>query len=215
MSEEEKGDLKTQKREEDDTDDEEEQKRLEEEKRARKEAVKKRKEEMKRKADEKKRREKALREDEDEDEEEIPTTTTTKSKKIAPAIREDIVNSSVNFLNHPKVKPSPLSQKMAFLQKKGLTQEEIQEALNRANVVTPTYAPQPAATIGVIPPPQYAPPIPYQQPVRIQPVSSPWYGGKLGFLLTAVTCVGAGVGFTFLAKKYLLPKNEENEKKDT
>lgn len=90
-------------------------------------------------AEERLKKEKALRDEEDDEEEEI---VRTKPKKSAPQLREDLVNSSVNFLNHPKVKPSPLSQKMAFLQKKGLTQEEIQEALNRANAASPSAAVQ-------------------------------------------------------------------------
>jgi Pex14 N-terminal domain len=38
----------------------------------------------------------------------------------------------VRFLQHPQAQASPLSQRISFLEKKGLTSEEISEALNRA-----------------------------------------------------------------------------------
>uniref|UniRef100_A0A453DQJ8 Peroxisomal membrane protein PEX14 n=1 Tax=Aegilops tauschii subsp. strangulata TaxID=200361 RepID=A0A453DQJ8_AEGTS len=47
------------------------------------------------------------------------------------AVREDYVQNAVNFLAHPKVKGSPVSYRYSFLEKKGLTKEEIDEAFRR------------------------------------------------------------------------------------
>lgn len=47
-------------------------------------------------------------------------------------VREDILASAVKFLQDPKVQTSPLGKKVAFLESKGLTSQEIEEALARA-----------------------------------------------------------------------------------
>lgn len=49
-------------------------------------------------------------------------------------VREDYVQNAVNFLAHPKVKGSPVSYRYSFLEKKGLTKEEIDEAFRRVPV---------------------------------------------------------------------------------
>lgn len=83
--------------------DEEAERKQREEKQARLEKVRKKQEEIKRKADEKR---SLIGEDEDDD-------TTATSTQAAPApLREDVIASSVAFLNHPKVKPSPLAKKV-------------------------------------------------------------------------------------------------------
>ncbi|XP_067135101.1 peroxisomal membrane protein PEX14 [Centruroides vittatus] len=51
-----------------------------------------------------------------------------------PILRENLVNTAVHFLRNSKVRSSPLSQKRAFLLKKGLTNEEIDNAIERANI---------------------------------------------------------------------------------
>ncbi|KAK7487642.1 hypothetical protein BaRGS_00021061 [Batillaria attramentaria] len=55
---------------------------------------------------------------------------------LAPAEgpRENLVATAVKFLQNPKVKQSPMYQKEAFLEKKGLTKEEIQLAVQRAGL---------------------------------------------------------------------------------
>ncbi|MEW5307555.1 MAG: hypothetical protein WDW36_009943 [Sanguina aurantia] len=56
------------------------------------------------------------------------------------AVREDQVQSAVGFLSHPKVKDSPLATKRSFLERKGLTAAEIEEAFRRV----PEGGPQPS-----------------------------------------------------------------------
>ncbi|OLL26946.1 Peroxisomal membrane protein pex14 [Neolecta irregularis DAH-3] len=47
-------------------------------------------------------------------------------------IREDLVTSAVSFLNDPKVQLASLQKRIAFLESKRLTKEEIDEAISRA-----------------------------------------------------------------------------------
>ncbi|XP_020573088.1 peroxisomal membrane protein PEX14 [Phalaenopsis equestris] len=46
-------------------------------------------------------------------------------------LREDQVQNAVKFLSHPKVKGSPVIYRRSFLERKGLTKEEIDEAFRR------------------------------------------------------------------------------------
>ncbi|KAG2587492.1 peroxisomal membrane protein PEX14-like isoform X2 [Panicum virgatum] len=46
-------------------------------------------------------------------------------------VREDYIQNAVKFLSHPKVKGSPVFHRRSFLEKKGLTNEEIDEAFRR------------------------------------------------------------------------------------
>lgn len=55
-------------------------------------------------------------------------------------IREDQVQNAVKFLSHPKVKGSPVMYRRSFLERKGLTKEEIDEAFRRVPVYF-IYAP--------------------------------------------------------------------------
>mmetsp|Transcript_12506 Transcript_12506/g.17329 ORF Transcript_12506/g.17329 Transcript_12506/m.17329 type:complete len:498 (-) Transcript_12506:659-2152(-) len=215
---------------EDPQDDDDEQK--EEEKRLRQEKVKKRKEEMRRKAEQRRKQE---QEEEDDVEDEAPS----KAQKSKPAatknpIRENVVNNSVMFLNHPKVKSAPLSQKIAYFQKKGLTPEEIQETLERAgesvgsantgyspsapsatqSYNNPAIPPRPSNYYGPQVPPQAYPPYPQQQIIPAPPPQQPWYGGKLGFAVTIASCVGIGMGFSYIAKNYISPWLFNNREKD-
>lgn len=49
-------------------------------------------------------------------------------------MREDQIQNAVNFLQHPKVRGSPVVHRRSFLEKKGLTKEEIDEAFRRVPV---------------------------------------------------------------------------------
>ncbi|XP_008806902.1 peroxisomal membrane protein PEX14-like isoform X1 [Phoenix dactylifera] len=50
---------------------------------------------------------------------------------IAEPMREEQVQNAVQFLSHPKVRGSPVIYRHTFLEKKGLTKEEIDEAFRR------------------------------------------------------------------------------------
>jgi len=48
------------------------------------------------------------------------------------SIREDLVDTAIKFLQNPKVLNSPLAQKQTFLQRRGLTEQEIRVACERS-----------------------------------------------------------------------------------
>jgi peroxin-14 len=49
-------------------------------------------------------------------------------------MREEQVENAVKFLSHPKVRGSPVIFRRSFLEKKGLTKEEIDESFRRVPV---------------------------------------------------------------------------------
>lgn len=55
-------------------------------------------------------------------------------------IREEQVQNAVNFLSHPRVRGSPIVHRRNFLEKKGLTKEEIDEAFSRVPDQSPAVA---------------------------------------------------------------------------
>lgn len=58
---------------------------------------------------------------------------------ISEPMREEQVQNAVNFLSHPKVRGSPVIYRRSFLEKKGLTKEEIDEAFRRVPVKFSPY----------------------------------------------------------------------------
>lgn len=56
-------------------------------------------------------------------------------------LRENMISTAVKFLQNPQVQSSPLSQRKAFLKKKGLTDEEIRTAIERSGVKEPVAVP--------------------------------------------------------------------------
>ncbi|KAK6354746.1 peroxisomal membrane protein pex14 [Orbilia brochopaga] len=62
-------------------------------------------------------------------------------------MREDLIQGAVNFLQDPSVATAPLDKRIAFLQSKNLTPEEISAALQRTGVdpsLIPSFAPAPS-----------------------------------------------------------------------
>lgn len=129
------------------------------------------------------------------------------------APREDVVSSAVAFLQDPSVAVSPLDKRIAFLQSKNLTQEEIDISLARAG--------EGSQTIGMPPPPppqsQYRP---MQQPAAgygygygAYPPGGPWMqpppepprrDWRDWFIMATVT-TGVGYGLYTAAQRYILP----------
>ncbi|OVA09834.1 Peroxisome membrane anchor protein Pex14p [Macleaya cordata] len=60
-------------------------------------------------------------------------------------MREDQVQNAVKFLSHPKVRGSPVIYRRSFLEKKGLSKEEIDEAFRRVPDPPPPATTTPAA----------------------------------------------------------------------
>ncbi|KAG2195254.1 hypothetical protein INT47_007983, partial [Mucor saturninus] len=53
-------------------------------------------------------------------------------------MREELITSAISFLSDPKVQSAPLAKKVSFLESKGMTSEEIEEAMARANGKSPS-----------------------------------------------------------------------------
>eukprot|EP01104_Vermistella_antarctica_P007502 TRINITY_DN1847_c0_g1_i1.p1 TRINITY_DN1847_c0_g1~~TRINITY_DN1847_c0_g1_i1.p1 ORF type:complete len:619 (+),score=141.90 TRINITY_DN1847_c0_g1_i1:1009-2865(+) len=53
-------------------------------------------------------------------------------------IRPEMVANAVSFMTHENVRDTPIARKVAFLEHKGLTSQEIREALNQANGESPS-----------------------------------------------------------------------------
>ncbi|XP_054164481.1 peroxisomal membrane protein PEX14-like [Oppia nitens] len=74
--------------------------------------------------------------DESKTVDQLTGNTEVVSKPVVPinheVIREDMVETAVNFLMNPRVIDSPLTQKRTFLLKKGLSLEEIDAAIDRS-----------------------------------------------------------------------------------
>ncbi|EIT76774.1 peroxisomal membrane anchor protein [Aspergillus oryzae 3.042] len=130
--------------------------------------------------------------------------------------REELISSAVTFLQDPSVASSPVEKRVAFLQSKNLTQEEIDIALARAGegpagatAVTASsgYQPssQPPAYRGPPPPAQgygYGyPPYGQWQPPPPEPPKRDWRD----WFIMATTVGGVGYGLYFVAKRYIIP----------
>ncbi|OMH83006.1 Peroxisomal membrane protein PER10 [Zancudomyces culisetae] len=63
-----------------------------------------------------------------------PVKVSSKKKTV----RQDIVDSAVRFLVDPKVQTASLAKQISFLETKGLSSVEIDEALKRSKVITPS-----------------------------------------------------------------------------
>ncbi|KAK0117747.1 peroxisomal membrane protein pex14 [Cadophora gregata] len=122
------------------------------------------------------------------------------------AIREDIVASAVTFLQDPSVAGSPIENRIAFLQSKNLTQEEIDIALARAGGESApanysNYAPQQQQVIRQ-PQPGYGG---YQQPPWQQPPPEIPKRDWRDWFIMATVMGGVGYGLYFVAKRYVYP----------
>ncbi|KAF2787430.1 hypothetical protein K505DRAFT_316710 [Melanomma pulvis-pyrius CBS 109.77] len=127
-------------------------------------------------------------------------------------VREDLITSAISFLQDPSVAGAPLEKRVAFLQSKNLTQEEIDLSLARAaddaghspgptsQAAPPTgYAYRqapPAPAYGTYPPQGYWPPPPPPEPPKRD-----WRD----YFIMATVMGGVGYGLYFTAKRYVLP----------
>lgn len=67
-------------------------------------------------------------------EEPAKQSSTTSVFVNSQPMREEQIQNAVKFLSHPKVRGSPVMYRRSFLEKKGLTKEEIDEAFQRVPV---------------------------------------------------------------------------------
>ncbi|KAJ1864989.1 peroxisomal membrane protein pex14 [Coemansia sp. RSA 2703] len=118
-----------------------------------------------------------------------------------PPLRQDIIESAVRFLSDPNVQSSTLAKKISFLETKGLTNPEIEDALARAKSQNNSLAQTNtvATTTTTTHPHAYAQPMaPPSPPPR------PHLDWK-DYFIAAVVAGGLGYGLYMFAKKYIGP----------
>ncbi|KAI8980653.1 peroxisomal membrane anchor protein conserved region-domain-containing protein [Trametes punicea] len=113
--------------------------------------------------------------------------------------RLELVRNAVAFLADPKTQASPLAQRVQFLEAKGLTGPEIEEAMRQAalnhNGTQPVPQPYPPSPYG----PVYGP-IPYT-PAQPPPQQWDWRD----YFITAVVSGTVAYGAVALFRKYVIP----------
>uniref|UniRef100_A0A803L8M5 Peroxisomal membrane protein PEX14 n=1 Tax=Chenopodium quinoa TaxID=63459 RepID=A0A803L8M5_CHEQI len=147
---------------------------------------------------------------------ELPAENSPKSVFVnSQPIREDQVRNAINFLSHPRVKGSPVIHRRNFLEKKGLTKEEIDEAFRRVPDPSPAVASGQSSTNQVAQP---TPATNIQAQVPLQAVQSvaPVQSGVMSTMARrfhwshAVLAVGflaiSGAGTAIVFKNSLIPR---------
>ncbi|ORY93503.1 peroxisomal membrane anchor protein conserved region-domain-containing protein [Syncephalastrum racemosum] len=128
-------------------------------------------------------------------------------------MREDLIQSAVSFLADPKVQSAPLAKKVSFLESKGMTSEEINEAMSRANGTSSSAATTATASAPGLPPQAAAG---GQMVIQPPPVPQrPSYDWR-DIFIAAVLAGGVGYGVWTLAKRvfgpwFKVPTSEELE----
>ncbi|CAG8948473.1 unnamed protein product [Penicillium salamii] len=130
------------------------------------------------------------------------------------APREELITSAITFLQDPSVASSPIEKRVAFLQSKNLTQEEVDLALSRVGEDPSAAA---AATAASSPAPNYSSqPVPYRQPQppqgygyppynQWQPPPEPPKRDWRDWFIMATVMGGVGYGLYFVTKRYISP----------
>ncbi|KAJ0231340.1 Peroxisomal membrane protein PEX14 [Hirschfeldia incana] len=133
--------------------------------------------------------------------------------KNSEPLREDQIQNAIKFLSHPRVRGSPVIHRRSFLEKKGLTKEEIDEAFRRVPDPSPssqtTVSTQDGqkAVSNVQPQGQVQAIQPSPAPVVMIPPPSllsrfRWYHAALAVGVLAAS----GAGTAIFVKKSLIPR---------
>ncbi|XP_033642617.1 peroxisomal membrane protein PEX14-like isoform X2 [Asterias rubens] len=136
------------------------------------------------------------------------------SPSVTAAPRENMIETALRFLKNPQVRSSPLAQKKVFLQKKGLTAQEIEIAVERSgtqqDVVAPVQTPTNQAMVPAQGNPMQQQMVPYGQPVPSQVTR--WRD----YMAIAVIVGGVSFGIYKLISNFLMPyikgRQEERER---
>lgn len=117
-------------------------------------------------------------------------------------MNEDLVSSAVGFLKDPNVVSSPLTKKVEFLESKGLNQQEIEEALKRANGnETSSTQSQSTVSSGSVPPAVQQSPIDYYNAAPPQLPDRTWKD----YFIMATATAGVTYGLYQVVTRYLVP----------
>jgi peroxin-14 len=136
------------------------------------------------------------------------------SSEISPRhVRPDMVSSAISFLKDAKVQQSTVSQRVSFLESKGLSPDEIDEALRQtgaSGAITAGQAAQAGPSHSVYPQQaqqQYGSPAMYYQNGYGQSQIPPQSRDRdwRDWFIMAVVSGTVGYGVIALARKYLFP----------
>ncbi|KAI7907041.1 peroxisomal membrane anchor protein conserved region-domain-containing protein [Cokeromyces recurvatus] len=121
-------------------------------------------------------------------------------------MREDLISSAVSFLSDPKVQSAPLAKKISFLESKGMTSDEIEEAMARSNGKSTSAISATTANTNI---PQGGMMVQQQPGMALQHVPPP-IPPRLGYdwrdiFIAAVLAGGVGYGVWTLAKRLFGP----------
>ncbi|KAH0466752.1 hypothetical protein IEQ34_003990 [Dendrobium chrysotoxum] len=134
-------------------------------------------------------------------------------------IREDQVQNAVKFLSHPKVRGSPVIYRRTFLERKGLTKDEIDEAFIRVPDPPPNASTPDSGATNLATQPRTSPSLQTQASIqRPQPASAE--AGAVSLpptfqqsrfnwshaLIAGGVLSASGAGFAVLFKKAVLPR---------
>ncbi|KAJ5167882.1 uncharacterized protein N7482_003476 [Penicillium canariense] len=132
------------------------------------------------------------------------------------APREELIASAVTFLQDPSVASSPIEKRVAFLQSKNLTQEEVDLALSRVGE-DPAAAAAASGTassssqgyssqqVAYRPSPQAAQGYGYPPYNQWQPSPEPPKRDWRDWFIMATVMGGVGYGLYFVGKRYIAP----------
>jgi peroxin-14 len=118
------------------------------------------------------------------------------------AIREDLIEGAITFLQDPSVASAPIDQRIAFLRSKNLTQEEIDVSLAR---VSGQAAPPPSQAYPRQQQQQYYPQQQQQQYWPQQPPPELPRRDWRDYFIIATVVGGVGYGLYWTAARYLTP----------
>jgi len=135
--------------------------------------------------------------------------TKSLSANVDP-IREEQVQNAMKFLSHPKVRTSPIIHRRSFLEKKGLTQEEIDEAFRRVPDPSPNVTTVEAATTNQASLQPHIPTgIPQHTPSPLGPATSMSQRYRFQWshvILTVGILAASGAGTAVFFKNTILPR---------
>ncbi|KAJ5539908.1 hypothetical protein N7513_008240 [Penicillium frequentans] len=131
------------------------------------------------------------------------------------APREELITSAVTFLQDPSVASSPIEKRVAFLQSKNLTQEEVDLALSRvgedpaaaaAAAASAASSPAPSSQqLAYRPPPQVPQGYGYPPYNQWQPPPEPPKRDWRDWFIMATVVGGVGYGLYSVTKRYISP----------
>ncbi|ORX98803.1 hypothetical protein K493DRAFT_313491 [Basidiobolus meristosporus CBS 931.73] len=143
----------------------------------------------------------------------VPSTSSSQTTEASePAPRPQMIAQALSFLNSPNVQSAPMSKKIAFLQKKGLTQAEIDAAVEKSSAkdsrqepATPNsmHRATSSAAVPPVPPRTYAQPAP--APISIMVAPNPNTERIRKTIVALMITSGLTAGLLGLFKLVMLP----------